>query len=213
MDCSWPSDLHKRPAQEMANAGTAVRVLREKESNDPQLLRTVEANANNTYSGEFEAMNATREDEYEWWTTEGATGPITFTIRLEHKARVVGVWLLHGEHRRLFTHVEVKAKDGHQERNMVTIPPKEAGSKSQYTWLQHPIYGEHFELIFNVDSATNERTGTSGSAGLKFVALAGWAVPTGHAEGHPSASEASSAPVAAQDVSEESERGKKKKKK
>jgi hypothetical protein len=197
----------------MANAGTAVRVLREKESNDPQLLRTVEANANNTYSGEFEAMNATREDEYEWWTTEGATGPITFTIRLEHKARVVGIWLLHGEHRRFFTQVEVKAKDGHQERNMVTIPPKEAGSKSQYTWLQHPIDGEHFELIFNVDSATNERTGTSGSAGLKFVALAGWAVPTGHAEGHPSASEASSAPVAAQDVSEESERGKKKKKK
>jgi hypothetical protein len=35
----------------------------------------------------------------------------------------------------------------------------------------------------------------------------------GHAEGHPSASEASHAPVAAQDVSEESERGKKKKKK
>ena len=44
------------------------------------------------------------------------------------------------------------------------------------------------------------------------MALAGWAAPTGHAEGHPSASEASYAPVAAQDVSEESEREKKKKK-
>ena len=154
-------------------------------------------------------MNATREDENEWWTKTEAKGPITFTIRLEQKARVVGIWLLHGEHRRFFTQVEVKAKDGHQESNMVTIPPKEARNKSHYTWLQHPIYGKQFELIFNVDSAQ----GTSGSAGLKFVALAGWAAPTGHAKGHPSASEASYAPVAAQDVSEESEREKKKKKK
>ena len=34
----------------------------------------------------------------------------------------------------------------------------------------HPIQEKQFELIFNVDSAQ----GTSGSTGLKFVALAGY---------------------------------------
>ena len=68
---------------------------------------------------EFEAMNATLENENEWMTKAEATGPITFTIRLAQKARVVGIWLLHGEHGKLFTQVEVKAKDGHQKSTMV----------------------------------------------------------------------------------------------
>jgi len=207
MECSWPSELHKRPAQDMAKAGAAVRVLRAKESNDPQLLRAVEANANNTYSVEFEAMNATLENENEWMTKAEATGPITFTIQLAQKARVVGIWLLHGKHGKLFTQVEVKAKDGHQKSTMVIIPPKEAGNKAHYTWLQHPIHGKQFELIFNVDSAQ----GTSGSAGLKFVALAGWATPTGHAKGLPTASETSCEPVEAQNVSDEGERSQRRK--
>ena len=85
---------------------------------------------------------------------------------------------------------------------------KEAGNKLHYTWLQHPIYGKQFELIFNVDSAQ----GTSGSAGLKFVALAGWATPTGQAKGLPTASETSCEPVAAQNVSDEGERSQRRKK-
>jgi hypothetical protein len=84
---------------------------------------------------------------------------------------------------------------------------KEAGNKLHYTWLQHPIYGKQFELIFNVDSAQ----GTSGSAGLKFVALAGWATPTGQAKGLPTASETSCEPVAAQNVSDEGERSQRRK--
>jgi hypothetical protein len=191
----------------MANAGAAVRVLREKESNDPQLLQTVEANANNTHSVEFEARNATLENDSEWMTKAEATGPITFTIQLAQKARVVGIWLLHGKHGKLFTQVEVKAKVGHQKSTMVIIPPKEAGNKAHYTWLQHPIYGQQFELIFNADSAQ----GTSGSAGLKFVALAGWATPTGQAKGLPTASETSCEPVAAQNVSDEGERSQRRK--
>jgi hypothetical protein len=207
MECSWLSELHKRPAQDMANAGAAVRVLRAKESNDPQLLQTVEANADNTHSAEFEARNATLENDSEWMTKAEATGPITFTIQLAQKARVVGLWLLHGKHGKLFTQVEVKAKVGHQKSTMVIIPPKEAGNKAHYTWLQHPIYGQQFELIFNADSAQ----GTSGSAGLKFVALAGWATPSGQAKGLPTASETSCEPVAAQNVSDEGERSQRRK--
>ena len=207
MECSWLSELHKRPAQDMANAGAAVRVLRAKESNDPQLLQTVEANADNTHSAEFEARNATLENDSEWMTKAEATGPITFTIQLAQKARVVGLWLLHGKHGKLFTQVEVKVKVGHQKSTMVIIPPKEAGNKAHYTWLQHPIYGQQFELIFNADSAQ----GTSGSAGLKFVALAGWATPSGQAKGLPTASETSCEPVAAQNVSDEGERSQRRK--
>jgi len=207
MECSWLSELRKRPAQNMANAGAAVRVLRARESNDPQLLQTVEANANNTHSAEFEARNATLENDSEWMTKAEATGPITFTIQLAQKARVVGIWLLHGKHGKLFTQVEVKVKVGHQKSTMVIIPPKEAGNKAHYTWLQHPIYGQQFELIFNADSAQ----GTSGSAGLKFVALAGWATPTGQAKGLPTASETSCEPVAAQNVSDEGERSQRRK--
>jgi len=60
MECSWKSELTKRPAQDMTSAGEAVRDLRARESNDPQLLQTVEANANNTQDGqEFHAINAT----------------------------------------------------------------------------------------------------------------------------------------------------------
>jgi hypothetical protein len=178
MECSWPSELTKRPAQDMTSAGEAVRKLRARESNDPQLLRAVEANANNTYSVEFEAINATLENENEWMTKAEAMGPITFTIRLAQKANVVGIWLLHGAHGKLFTQVEVKAKDGHQKSNMVIIPPKDAGNKPHFIWLQHPIQEKQFELIFNADSAQ----GTSGSTGLKFVALAGYVSEEGERE-------------------------------
>ena len=170
MEYSWPSELTKRPAQDMAKAGVAVRELRARESNDPQPLRAVAANASSTYSVEFKAMNATLENEDEWMTKEEATGPITFTIQLAKKASVVGFWLLHGTNGKLFTQVEVKAKDGSQESNLVIIPPKDAGNKLQFFWLQHPIQEKQFELIFNADSAQ----GTSGSTGLKFVALAGY---------------------------------------
>jgi hypothetical protein len=206
MECSWLSELHKRPAQDMAKASEAMRVLRAKESNDPQLLRAVEANANNTYSVEFEAMNATLENENEWMTKAEATGPITFKIQLAQKARVVGLWLLHGKHGKLFTQVEVKVMGGHQKSTMVIIP-QEAGNKAHYTWLQHPIYGQQFELIFNADSTQ----GTSGSAGLKFVALAGWATSSGQAKGLPTASETSCEPGAAQNVSDEGERSQRRK--
>jgi hypothetical protein len=206
MECSWLSELHKRPAQDMAKASEAMRVLRAKESNDPQLLRAVEANANNTYSVEFEAMNATLENENEWMTKAEATGPITFKIQLAQKARVVGLWLLHGTHGKLFTQVEVKVMGGHQKSTMVIIP-QEAGNKAHYTWLQHPIYGQQFELIFNADSTQ----GTSGSAGLKFVALAGWATSSGQAKGLPTASETSCEPGAAQNVSDEGERSQRRK--
>jgi hypothetical protein len=206
MECSWLSELHKRPAQDMAKASEAMRVLRAKESNDPQLLRAVEANANNTYSVEFEAMNATLENENEWMTKAEATGPITFKIQLAQKARVVGLWLLHGTHGKLFTQVEVKVMGGHQKSTMVIIP-QEAGNKAHYTWLQQPIYGQQFELIFNADSTQ----GTSGSAGLKFVALAGWATSSGQAKGLPTASETSCEPGAAQNVSDEGERSQRRK--
>ena len=166
MECSWESELTKRPAQDMTSAGEAVRDLRERESNDPQRLQTVEANANNTQDGqEFHAINATLVNDKEWITKAEATGPITFTIRLEQKARVVGIWLLHGEQGKTFTQVEVKAKDGHQESNMVIIPPKDAGNRPHYIWLQHPIQEQQFELIFNADSAH----GTSGSAGSRWL--------------------------------------------
>ena len=170
MEYSWKSELTKRPAQDMATAGEAVRELRARESNDPQLLQAVEANANNTHSIEFHAINATRVNDNEWITKAEATGPITFTIRLAQKASVVGIWLLHGEHGKIFTQVEVKAKDGSQESNLLIIPPKDAGNRPHYIWLQHPIQEQQFELIFNADSAH----GTSGSTGLKFVALAGY---------------------------------------
>jgi hypothetical protein len=178
MEYSWQSELTKRPAQDMTTAGEAVRELRARESNDPQLLQTEEANANNTYSIEFHALNATRVNENEWITKAEATGPITFTIRLAQKASVVGIWLLHGDHGRIFTQVEVKAKDGSQESNLVIIPPKDAGNRPHYIWLQHPIQEKQFELIFNDDSAH----GTSGSAGLKFVALAGYVSDEGERE-------------------------------
>jgi len=178
MEYSWPSELTKRPAQDMATAGVAVRELRARESNDPQPLRAVAANASNTYSVEFKAMNATLENEDEWMTKEEATGPITFTIQLAKKASVVGFWLLHGTNGKLFTQVEVKAKDGSQESNLVIIPPKDAGNKPQFFWLQHPIQEKQFELIFNADSAQ----GTSGFTGLKFVALAGYVSEEGERE-------------------------------
>jgi hypothetical protein len=151
-------------------------------------------------------MNATLENENEWMTKEEATGPITFTIQLAQKARVVGLWLLHGKHGKLFTQVEVKVMGGHQKSTMIIIP-QEAGNKAHYTWLQHPIYGQQFELIFNADSTQ----GTSGSAGLKFVALAGWATSSGQAKGLPTASETSCEPGAAQNVSDEGERSQRRK--
>jgi len=178
MECSWESELTKRPAQDMATVSEAMRELRARENNDPRLLQTVEANANSTHSIEFNAINATRVNENEWITKAEATGPITFTIRLAQKASVVGIWLLHGEHGKIFTQVEVKAKDGSQKRNLVIIPPKDAGNRPHYTWLQHPIQGKQFELIFNADSAH----GTSGSAGLKFLALAGYVSDEGERE-------------------------------
>ena len=98
--------------------------------------------------------------------------------RQENAAMSKKFRLLHGEHRRFFTQVEVKAKDGHQKSNMVIIPPKDAGNKPHFIWLQHPIQEKQFELIFNADSAQ----GTSGFTGLKFVALAGYVSEEGERE-------------------------------
>ena len=178
MECSWESELTKRPAQDMATVSEAMRELRARENNDPRLLQTVEANANSTHSIEFNAINATRVNENEWITKAEATGPITFTIRLAQKARVVGIWLRHGEQRKIFTQVEVTTKDGSHESNLVIIPPNDAGNRPHYAWLQHPIQGKLFELIFNADSAH----GSSGSAGLKYVALAGYVSDEGEKE-------------------------------
>ncbi len=171
MGCSWRSELAKRTAQDMTTASDAVRDLREREKSDPQFLQTGEANASNTHDGqEFNARNAILINEDEWATKAGAAGPVTFTIRLEQKAQVVCICLLHGEQGKIFTQVEVKAKQGNQKHNLVTIPPKDAGGGPHHLWLQHPIQGREFDLIFNADSVL----GTSGSAGLKHVALAGY---------------------------------------
>jgi hypothetical protein len=171
MECSWKSELAKRTAQDMTTASDAVRDLREKEKSDPQLLQTMEANASNTHDGqEFNARNATLINEEEWATTADAVGPVMFTIRLEQQAQVVGICLLHGEQGKIFTQVEVQAKQGNQKHNLVTIPPKDAGGAAHHLWLQHPIQGREFGLIFNADSVL----GGSGSAGLKYVALAGY---------------------------------------
>ena len=171
MECSWKSELAKRTAQDMTTASDAVRDLREREKSDPQSLQTVEANASNTHdSQEFNARNATLINEEEWATSADAVGPVTLTIRLEQTAQVVGICLLHGEQGKIFTQVEVQAKQGNQKHNLVTIPPKDAGGAPHHLWLQHPIQGREFDLIFNADSVL----GDSGSAGLKYVALAGY---------------------------------------
>jgi hypothetical protein len=171
MECSWKSELAKRTAQDMTTASDAVRDLREREKSDPQSLQTVEANASNTHdSQEFNARNATLINEEEWATSADAVGPVTLTIRLEQTAQVVGICLLHGEQGKIFTQVEVQAKQGNQKHNLVTIPPKDAGGGPHHLWLQHPIQGREFDLIFNADSVL----GDSGSAGLKYVALAGY---------------------------------------
>jgi hypothetical protein len=171
MECSWKSELAKRTAQDMTTASDAVRDLREREKSDPQSLQTVEANASNTHDGqEFNARNATLINDEEWATTADAVGPVMFTIRLEQQAQVVGICLLHGEQGKIFTQVEVQAKQGNQKHNLVTIPPKDAGGAPHHLWLQHPIQGREFDLIFNADSVL----GDSGSAGLKYVALAGY---------------------------------------
>lgn len=171
MECSWKSELAKRTAQDMTTASDAVRDLREKEKSDPQFLQAVEANASNTHDGQkFNARNAILINEEEWATTADAVGPVRFTIRFEQQAQVVGICLLHGEQGKIFTQVEVRAKQGNQKHNLVTIPPKDAGGAPHHLWLQHPIQGKEFDLIFNADSVL----GDSGSAGLKYVALAGY---------------------------------------
>jgi hypothetical protein len=155
----------------MTKASDAVRDLRAREKNDPQLLQTVAANASNNHDGqEFNAGNATLFNEEEWATKADASGPVTFTIRLAQNAQVVSICLLQGEQGKIFTEVKVQAKKGNQKHNLVTIPPKDAGGGPHHLWLQHPIQGREFELIFNADNAL----GISGSAGLKFVALAGY---------------------------------------
>ena len=83
---------------------------------------------------------------------------------------MVSICLLQGEQGKIFTEVKVKAKEGSQKHNLVIIPPKDAGGGPHHIWLQHPIQGREFELIFNADSVL----GGSGSAGLKYVALAGY---------------------------------------
>ncbi len=83
---------------------------------------------------------------------------------------MVSIWLLHGEQGKTFTQVEVKARQGNLKHNLVIIPPKDAGGGPHHLWLQHPIQGREFDLIFNADTVL----GTSGSAGLKYVALAGY---------------------------------------
>jgi hypothetical protein len=171
MECSWKSELAKRTAQDMTTASDAVRDLREREKSDPQSLQTVEANASNTHdSQEFNARNATLINEEEWATSADAVGPVTLTIRLKQTAQVVGICLLHGEQGKIFTQVEVQARQGNQKHNLVTIPPKDAEGGPHHLWLQHPIQGREFDLIFNADSVL----GDSGSAGLKYVALAGY---------------------------------------
>jgi hypothetical protein len=171
MEYSWKSELAKRTAQDMTTASNAVRDLCEREKSDPQSLQTVEVNASNTHDGQdFNARNATLINEEEWATTADVVGPVTFTIRLEQQAQVVGICLLHGEQGKIFTQVEVRAKHGNQKHNLVTIPPKNAGGGPHHLWLQHPIQGREFDLVFNADSVL----GDSGSAGLKYVALAGY---------------------------------------
>ena len=171
MECSWKSELAKRTAQDMTTASDAVRDLREREKSDPQSLQTVEVNASNTHdSQEFNARNATLINEEEWATSADAVGPVTLTIRLKQTAQVVGICLLHGEQGKIFTQVEVQARQGNQKHNLVTIPPKDAEGGPHHLWLQHPIQGREFDLIFNADSVL----GDSGSAGLKYVALAGY---------------------------------------
>ena len=165
----------------MTTASDAVRDLREREKSDPQSLQTVEANASNTHDGqEFNARNATLINDEEWATTADAVGPVMFTIRLEQQAQVVGICLLHGEQGKIFTQVEVQAKQGNQKHNLVTIPPKDAGGAPHHLWLQHPIQGREFDLIFNTDSVL----GDSGSAGLKYVALAGYVSEPGGDDEH-----------------------------
>ena len=89
---------------------------------------------------------------------------------IQEEPQWIGICLLHGEQGKIFTQVEVQAKQGNQKHNLVTIPPKDAGGAPHHLWLQHPIQGREFDLIFNADSVL----GDSGSAGLKYVALAGY---------------------------------------
>jgi len=116
----------------------------------------------------FKADNAIQVNEEKWTTKPDAAGRVTFTIKLQQASRVVALSLHQGGHEKIFTTVRVQARQGGKGHDLVTIPTEDNGDGVHYLWLRHPIQGQTFDLVFDADSVS----GTSGSAGLKYVALA-----------------------------------------
>jgi len=142
--------------------------LLESEYDHPQHLPVAKAYANNTLDDQrFTSGNAIMIDEEEWAIPPDAAGLVTFTIHLKQEGRVVSLSLIQGGQGRIFTKMRVQSKQGGQE---LTIPPKDDGGCLHHLWLQHPIQGQEFDLIFDADSVS----GISGSTGLMYVALAGY---------------------------------------
>jgi hypothetical protein len=92
---------------------------------------------------------------------------------------VAGFSLIHGEQGKTFTRVRVQVGQGDQGNNLGIILPKEDEVVLHHIWLQHPSEGREINLIFDVDSVS----GISGFAGLKYVALAVYALESAGGDG------------------------------
>jgi hypothetical protein len=92
---------------------------------------------------------------------------------------VVGFSLIHREQGKTFTRVRVQVGQDDQGNNLVIIPPKEDEVVLHHIWLQNPIEGREINRIFDVDIVS----GILGFAGLKYVALAGYALESAGGDG------------------------------